>query len=74
MVDWSGLYKWSMAHHDGTKPSNFTLMAPEDRKWLEDAMKQYTFNDSDRQRECIAQLKTWGNPDEAGENAPTPPT
>jgi len=54
MVDWSGLFKWSMAHNDGTKPSEFKMMSPEDRKWLEEALKQYTFNDNDRQKECIA--------------------
>ena len=35
------------------------MMKPEDRKWLEEAMKQYTFNDADRLTECVNQLKTW---------------
>jgi hypothetical protein len=26
-------------------------MSKEDRKWLEEALKQYTFNDSDRLKE-----------------------
>ena len=48
MVDWNGLFKWSMEHQDGTRPTEFKMMAAEDRKWLEEAMKQYTFNDVDR--------------------------
>ena len=59
MVDWNGLYKWSMEYQDGTAPSTFKAMSKEDRKWLEDAMKQYTFNDSDRLTEIIKQLKEW---------------
>ena len=39
MVDWNGLFKWSMQHQDGTRPSEFKAMSTEDRKWLEEAMK-----------------------------------
>jgi len=54
MVDWNGLYKWSMQYQDdGTKPSEFKPMSPEDRKWLEEAMKHYSMNDTDRLTECI---------------------
>jgi len=28
-------------------------MSAEDKKWLEDAMKQYTFNDADRLKQVI---------------------
>jgi Zn-dependent M16 (insulinase) family peptidase len=59
MVDWNGLYKWSMEYQDGTAPSNFKAMSKDDRQWLEEAMKQYTFNDSDRLTELINQLKAW---------------
>ena len=57
MVDWNGLFKWSMNHQDGTKPSQFKQMSVEDRKWLEAAFKAYTFNDADRLREVCAELK-----------------
>ena len=54
MVDWNGLFKWSMDYNDGTHASNFKAMSQEDRKWLEEAMKQYTYNDSDRLKEiCL---------------------
>ena len=39
MVDWNGLFKWSISHQDGTKPSEFKAMSEEDRKWLEAALK-----------------------------------
>ena len=77
MVDWNGLYKWSMQYQDGTAPSNFKAMSPEDRKWLEEAMKQYSFNDTDRLTQLVKQLKQWSNPsnpDAAAENAPVRPT
>jgi len=61
MVDWNGLYKWSMEHQDGTKPSEFKMMSEEDRKWLEEAMKAHTFNDIDRLGELVEQLKAWGS-------------
>ena len=32
-------------------------MSKEDREWLESAMKQYTFNDTDRMKELIETLK-----------------
>ena len=57
MVDWNGLFKWSISHQDGTKPSDFKMMSVEDRKWLEAALKQYTFNDVDRLKEICIELK-----------------
>lgn len=53
MVDWNGLYKWSMQYQDGTQASNAKPMSEEDRLWLEEAMKQYTFNDADRLKEVV---------------------
>lgn len=59
MVDWNGLFKWSMNYQDGTKPSQFKPMSKEDRDWLEAAMKAYSFNDTDRLTELVNQLKAW---------------
>lgn len=56
MVDWNGLFKWSMAYQDGTKPSQFKEMSKEDRIWLEAALKQYTFNDTDRLQQICKDL------------------
>lgn len=57
MVDWNGLFKWSLQYQDGTKESNFKPMSDEDKKWLEEALKQYTFNDTDRLKEICDELK-----------------
>lgn len=60
MVDWQGLLKWSLkiqSEEDRTAPSLFKPMSKEDRDWLESAMKQYTFNDTDRMKELIETLK-----------------
>lgn len=56
MVDWSGLFKWSMSYNDGTTKSVFTEMPEADRKWLEEALKSYTFNDTDRLQEICKTL------------------
>ena len=62
MVDWNGLFKWSMSYQDGTKPSEFKAMSKEDRDWLEEAMKQYTFDDTNRLAEIVKALKAQGQP------------
>eukprot|EP00347_Sterkiella_histriomuscorum_P003633 403363538 len=59
MVDWNGLFKWSMNHQDGTKPSEFKQMSKEDRTWLEEALKSYTFNDVDRMKEICEELEKY---------------
>ena len=33
--DWGGLLKWSLAHSDGTKPTEKSKLSPEDVAWLE---------------------------------------
>jgi hypothetical protein len=40
MVDWPGLLKWSINHHDGTKPSEFKMMTEENKKFLEAALEE----------------------------------
>lgn len=32
-------------------------MSPEDAKWLEEALKEYTFNDTDKLNEICEELK-----------------
>lgn len=59
MVDWNGLFKWSMNYQDGTSPTEFKEMSKEDREWLEAALKQYTFNDTDRMKEIAEDLKAY---------------
>jgi len=38
-VQWKGLMEWSTKYHDGTKESQFKMMTPEDRAYLEAAME-----------------------------------
>ena len=57
MVDWQGLFNWSVQYHDGTAPSNFNPMKDEDKKWLEEAMNQHTFSDVDRMKEICDNFK-----------------
>lgn len=51
--DWNGLLAWSTKYHDGTKPSEVQPMSKDDRDWLEAAMKQYTFSDTDKLKETV---------------------
>jgi hypothetical protein len=39
MVDWPGLFKWSINHHDGTKPSEFKVMTEENKRFLQQALE-----------------------------------
>ncbi len=57
MVDWQGLFKWSMQYQDGTHPSEFKEMSQEDKIWLQEALKAYTFNDTDRLQPICKELK-----------------
>ena len=61
MVDWNGLFKWSMDYQDGTKKTEFKVMSKEDRVWLEQALKQYTFNDTDKMKEIVQELQKSAN-------------
>ena len=55
MVDWPGLLNWTLKYHgkmfyfnlslDGTKPSDVQPLTGEDRKWLEEALDAYTFDE-----------------------------
>lgn len=57
MEDWQGLLNWSTKYHDGTKDSNVEPMSQEDKEWLEAAMKQYTFSDTDKLNELCKLMR-----------------
>jgi len=57
MEDWSGLLNWSTKYHDGTKDSDVEQMTKEDKEWLEAAMKEYTFSDTDKLGDLCKQMK-----------------
>lgn len=58
MVDWQGLLKFSMQYHDGTKPSEFKEMSPEDAKFLEEALSSVTFNEFKETIKRLDELKS----------------
>ena len=49
---WLGLLKWTLAHQDGTRPSNEspTMMSDEDKAFLEKVMAEGVIDESERMR------------------------
>ena len=45
MVDWKGLYNWSMKYTDGTKPSDFKQMSKEDMEFIQNAFESVALNE-----------------------------
>lgn len=58
-INWQGLFNWSTQYHDGTTESNpnITPMSDEDKKWLTEAMEQYTFDDANKLTEICELMK-----------------
>ena len=57
MDNWNSLLNWSTKYHDGTTDSNVAPMSEEDKQWLEAAMKEYTFSDTDQLSELCKAMK-----------------
>lgn len=55
---WLGLLKWSLAHTDGTKPSDETVnpMSEEDKAFLEAVMKDGIIDENERMKTILKQL------------------
>ena len=45
MVDWKGLYNWSMKYNDGTKTSDFKKMSKEDMEFIQNAFESVVLNE-----------------------------
>lgn len=59
-INWPGLLQWSTKYHDGTAPSQFKPMTPEDREFLESALAEAFGQIEDPNKvmlEAINQLK-----------------
>ena len=56
---WLGLMRWSMAHDDGTKPTDrkFTEMSGHDKAWLEKVMKECVIDEVELMAQAVAVLK-----------------
>jgi len=58
MVDWPGLLKWTLTQSDGTTfDSDSKPMSEEEKKWLQEAIESYTFDEAKRMREILEELK-----------------
>eukprot|EP00548_Thalassiothrix_antarctica_P006445 CAMPEP_0194147194 /NCGR_PEP_ID=MMETSP0152-20130528/22576_1 /TAXON_ID=1049557 /ORGANISM="Thalassiothrix antarctica, Strain L6-D1" /LENGTH=365 /DNA_ID=CAMNT_0038847905 /DNA_START=57 /DNA_END=1154 /DNA_ORIENTATION=+ len=54
---WLGLLKWSLSHSDGTRPSSETLqMTDEDKKFLEEVMKNGIIDENERMKYILEQM------------------
>lgn len=59
MVDWPGLLKWTLTQSDGTTAdTSIKPMTEEEKKWLQEAIEAYTFDEAKRMREILEELKT----------------
>ena len=56
-IDWPGLLNWSTKFYDGTSPSNVQPMSPEELQWLTEALKQYTYDDTDKLKDLITAMQ-----------------
>ena len=54
--NWLGLLKWSLAHSDGTAPSQFSVMGEEDKMWLEQVMKECVKDEPARMNEIMLEI------------------
>lgn len=66
-LNWPGLFAWSTKYHDGTAPSNFTVMSDEDRVFLQKAMEEAFGQVEDPNKvlqECISKIQVEGSTDE----------
>lgn len=64
MIDWEGLLKFSLKYTDGTKKSEFKEMSLEDKRWLEEAMQQYTNSEVNRIKHILGRLEGFQELDE----------
>ena len=60
---WLGLLKWSLTYVDGTVPSeespNYKEMSTEDKKFLEEVMKDGIINEGERMKTILNHLVTY---------------
>lgn len=56
MVDWQGLFKWSLSYNDGTSNPDIKPMSDEDKKWLQEAIEAYSLDVPNRMKEIAKSL------------------
>lgn len=57
MVDWPGFMKWSMNFHDNTNETEISKLSQEQSKFLEEAIKSFTFDEVKRMQDITKKLK-----------------
>jgi len=71
---WLGLLKWSLTHVDGTVPSeespNFKQMSEEDKKFLEEVMKNGIIDEGERMKIILRHLVTFLDAIKASDETP----
>lgn len=57
MVDWNGLFKWSMKYQNQDEPSkDIKPMDKETVEWLTQALEEYTFDEAKRMKAIIDEI------------------
>lgn len=58
MLDWPGLLKWSIAQQEDktTLDPNIKPLDQKTREWLQEALEEYSFNESKRMQEIVKEL------------------
>lgn len=64
MVDWQGLFQWSVQNHANRAPKDFKELSAEDRNWLDDAIKSYTYYEADRMQQLCRSLSNKNQSDQ----------
>lgn len=57
-VNWTPFLQWSLAQHDGTRPTDIKPMSEEDKEWLSKVMDSLVVDEAKRMR-IIAEVLQW---------------
>jgi hypothetical protein len=62
--NWLGLLQWSLAHQDGTAPTNAEMMTQDNQAWLESALREGVKDEPKRMGQVIVAVKQHLDSDE----------
>ena len=75
MLNWPGFLKWSLSHHDQTEKTKIPKMSDEQKKWLEEVIKESSMDQNkelkstlDKLVEITSQVEEKGSTKETQEN------
>lgn len=55
--NWLGLLQWSLAHQDGTAPTNVDMITEENREWLEGVLREGVIDEPKRIGDVVLSVK-----------------